>query len=204
VNLHRRAAPLLAVLLLGAIVVAACSGAPHTTTVPPETKGPATLYVALGGDDNRGDRNALAASWPQLLFRTALPETAVFVNLSNPRSGAADILAAEIPIAIKLHPDIVTITILDDAERGTDPAIVEHDLTDAIHELRAHHTTKILLGTIPDTTVSPATTQALNHTIEHVATDTHVQLVDLQAATGATAHATAANIAHAFARALHT
>jgi hypothetical protein len=149
--------------------------------VPPESKAPATLYVALGGDDNGGGRNHLADAWPQVLFRTALPPTASFVNLSNPRSGAAEILTREVQPAVALRPDIVTITILDDAERGTDPGLVELDLMRIVRELRTNGKTEIFIGTIPDGTAAP---------------------IALHSVAGSDDETTAAHIARSFAAAL--
>ena len=170
--------------------------------MPPESKGPATLYVALGGDDNGGGRNHLADAWPQVLFRTALPPTATFVNLSTPRTGAAEILTNEIQPALALRPDIVTITVLDDAERGTAPGLVESDLMRIVTELRVNRKTKIFIGTIPDGAAAPAATQALDQAITRVAAESAVTVVDLHAVTGSDDESTAAHIARSFAAAL--
>ena len=50
------------------------------------------------------------------------------MNLADARSGSAEIMASQVGPALAIHPDVVTITLFDDAERGTDPALVELDL----------------------------------------------------------------------------
>jgi GDSL-like Lipase/Acylhydrolase family len=191
-----------AVALLIAALLAACAGSPSESTLPREKKGPAPLYVALGGDDNGAGRRQLAAAWPQILFRTALPRGATFVNLSVPRAGIADVLATEVDEAVRLHPDVVTITMIDDAERGSTADHVEADLTEVVRRLRARRSTKVLIGTIPDGVAEPAITGALDQAIARVATATSSTLVDLGSLAGPRAGSRDERIADAFARAL--
>ena len=107
------------------------------------------LYVALGGDDNVGSRATVADAWPQRLFRTALSRDSTFVNLADSRSGVAEVRTDQLPEAVALHPDVVTITLLDDAERGTDPAVVEEDLRAVVMRLDRRPGTTVLVGTTP-------------------------------------------------------
>ena len=53
------------------------------------------------------------------------------------------------------RPDLVTITVLDDAELGTDPALVELDLMRIVRELRMNRQDEDLIGTVPDGTAAP-------------------------------------------------
>ncbi len=189
-------------MAVAALLAVGCSGAPVAKALPPETNGRTTLYVSLGGDDNGGGRDNLAGGWPQLLFRSALPQTAVFVNLSNPRSGAAEILSRQVGVAAALRPDIVTITLIDDAERGTDPALVATDLDEVLGRLRADHAARVLVGTIPDGVTTPAATNALNAVITKVAGASDAAVVDLSATQGTSPELTATRIADAFATAI--
>jgi len=199
----RRGARVLTGLLAGAVVAAACGGGTSNPTLPPEAKGRPTVYVALGGDDNGAGRRGIAAAWPQVLFRTAFPRTAVFVNLSSPRAGAETMLDTQVGSAVALHPDVVTITVIDDAEHDTSPAVVEQDLTAAIGRLRAGRSPRVLVGTIPNSAAPAPVTQPLDQAIAAAARASGATLVDLGTADGPNDEAMGTQIARSFARALH-
>ena len=185
-------------LVLG--VLAACGASSGPAALPPEKKGPPFLYVALGGDDNGTGRTTLASAWPQIFFRSDLPRTAQFVNLARPRSGITQILNDEVDHATRLQPDLVTITLIDDAERATPTTTVEHDLAAVLQRLARHHRTTILVGTVPPNVGTSTATEALNQTITRVADAASVTLVDLPV-DNSTSASGAAKIAEIFARA---
>ena len=200
----RRGARMLAGALAGAVLAAACGGGPSNQTLPPETKGRATVYVALGGDDNGFGRRGLLGAWPQTLFRTSFPRTAVFFNLSSPRAGAETVLDAQVGQAVALKPDVVTITVFDDAEHGTPPTVVQQDLTTAIGRLRARGAPRVLVGTIPNSVAPASVAQPLDQAIAAAALTSGATLIDLGAAYGPNDEQMGAQIAQAFARALRT
>ena len=187
-----------AVVLAGALG-SGCSGSSQPATFPAEKVGAATRYVALGGDDNLGSRRTFADAWPQRVFRGALPRGAVFVNVADSRSGIAEILTDQVDEAIALRPDIVTITLVDDAERETAPDAVERDLTEVLERLRtARPKARVLVGTIPPGSSSPETADGLDQAIRRAAADRAV-VVDLGAVDTSGPDLRNAAIAHAFA-----
>jgi hypothetical protein len=198
----RRAALLGAVLV--ATLVTACSGAPDERVLPKEPSGPAVTYVALGGDDVSGGRRTFASTWPHRLFRTALPLTADLVDLSDPRSGIAQVRADQLDRAVAAKPALVTLTLLDDAERGSDPDGVGSDLAAVLTALTARDTTRVLVGTVPDGSAAPAVVEGLNQAIRTTAAGRpHVRVVDLATVGRADTPDGATRTAQAFARAVH-
>jgi hypothetical protein len=159
------------------------------------------LYVALGGDDNVGSRATFADAWPQQLFRSALPRDGVFVNLADGRSGIAEVRATQLQDAVALHPDVVTITLLDDAERGTDPTAVEDGVRAVVTRLDRITGTTVLVGTTPSGTDGQEDTAALDAAIRRGAAG-HATVVDLSSVVAGDRTATATAIAAAFAAAL--
>ncbi len=195
-----RARWVVASTVLVVAALAGCSGSSTRATLPPEKPGPATVYAALGGDDNVGGRATLAGAWPQRLFRTALAPSAVFVNFADSRSGAAEILSQQVDAAARLKPDVVTVTLIDDAERDTDPGRVEQDLTDIVARLHRDRHTEILIGTIPAGVGTPAQAAALDQAIARAAAGSTV--VDLGAVDLRDRSTAPEKIARAFAAAL--
>lgn len=102
-------------LALAVIVVAgACSGGsnPPEALVPPApNEGPPLLYVAIGASETYGigADDPLRESWPHIFFRTALPRNTSFVNLGVPGATVENALTQELPHALELRPDIVTV-----------------------------------------------------------------------------------------------
>ncbi len=191
----------LAGVLLGVAFAAGCSGGGPPAALPAERAGRGVLYVALGGDDNVGTRATFADAWPQELFRSALSRDSVFVNLADARSGIAEVRAEQLQPAAALRPDVVTITLVDDAERTTDPAIVEADLRAVVTRLDRTPGTTVLVGTTPPGTASPATAAALDAAIRRGVAG-RATVVDLGGVGGGDRTAVAAAIAKSFAAAL--
>jgi GDSL-like Lipase/Acylhydrolase family len=185
-----------------AMVVAACSGAPDDATVPKERRTTAFTYVSLGGDDAAGARGRFGNAWPHVLFRTALPRSAQLVDLGTRRSGIGEIGANQVDRAVAARPDLVTLTLLDDAERGNDPDRVAADLGAVLDRLRARKA-QVLVGTIPDDAADPATVSGLDTAIRAAAAGRpDVTVVDLGAVGRPDTPSGAIRTARAFARAV--
>ena len=191
----------LVIALVGVSVLAGCDSSPEATPVT-RARGHASLYVALGGDDVYGGRTGLTTAWPQLLFRTSLPITTTFVNLAGRRAGVADVLRQQVDAARTLRPDLVTITVSDDAVRGTDPAVVGSDLDAVVRRLRTGTTTKVLVGTVPPDAAAPEVVTALNAEITRVATAAGATVVDLGSVRSTDPTVRSHQVARAFAAAL--
>ena len=197
---HRRASVLLLVGILAAMFVAGCSGSSPPSALPAEQAGKAVRYAALGGDDNVGGRDSFADAWPQRLFRSTLSSRSVFVDFADDRSGSAEILASQVGPTVAFHPDVVTITLLDDAERETDPAIVERDLRDVMTRLTRTGAT-ILVGTTPAGIEAVDETAALDAAIRRASAG-RATVVDLGSTGDGDRESRAAAIARSFAKVL--
>ena len=172
------AIPVVWLALVLAVGFAGCDPSPHAAPVLRE-RGRPSLYVALGGGDVYGGRTGLTSAWPQILFRTALPITTTFVNLAGRREGVGDVLRGQVEAARLLRPELVTITVADDAERGTAPAEVEADLDAVVRRLRMGTTTRVLIGTVPPDAAAPEVVARLNAVVTRVALGAGATVVDL-------------------------
>lgn len=171
-------APALALAI--ALALAACSvgGGPPLATgppPPPDNPGPAQTYVAIGASETvgAGARDPVRDAWTQVFFRTALPRASTFVNLGLPGATVAQGLRDELPLAIAVHPTIVTVWLnLNDLIAGVSPADFERDLSRLVHALRATGA-KVLVANTPvvDTLVPVAEAAPLD--VIHAAVDAY-------------------------------
>ena len=196
----RRGSALLLVGILAAMVLVGCSGSSPPSALPAEQAGKSVRYVALGVTTTSATASSFADAWPQRLFRSTLSRDSVFVNLAERRSGSAEILASQVGPAVAIRPDVLTITLLDDAERGTDPAIVEENLGAVLSRLGRTGAT-ILVGTTPAGIESAPATAALNAAIRRASAG-RATIVDIEGIGGGDRQTTAAAIARAFAAVL--
>ena len=143
-----------------AVVVAACStpGA-DPTSHPPAPSGPQVVYVAVGASETAGvgSDQPLREAWPQVLFRTALPPSTVFVNLGIPGATVATALRDELPQALELAPALVTVWLnVNDLFSGVSPADFERDLGTLVRSLRRGGGTRVLVANVPPLDRLPA------------------------------------------------
>jgi lysophospholipase L1-like esterase len=105
----------------------------------------------VGATDSH--RNA----WTQIFFRTALPRSAVFVNMAVPGSTLAAALAAQVPEAVALSPGVVTVWLnVNDLLHAVTPSSYEADLTKLVTALRRGGATKVLVANTPPLDDLPA------------------------------------------------
>jgi len=195
-------------VIVGSVVVVAafvglagCDGEQAATPVR-EAPGRESLYVALGGEDVFGGPGSLVTGWPRVLFRTALPITATFVNLAGPDDGAADVLRRQVEVARELRPDLVTITVVHDAEGGVDAAAVGADLQAVVERLRDGTKTRVLVGTLPPDAAAPDVVAALNAAVTQAANASGATIVDLSTVRSTDPAVRGSEIASVFAAAL--
>jgi lysophospholipase L1-like esterase len=184
---------LAAVAAAGLLGLSACGG-PTTAAVPGAPTGPMLVYVALGDGASLGEGTAdpLTQSWPQQLFRTALPESATYVNLAVPGATAAGALTDELPQALGLHPNLATVW-LDEPEvlDGAPVAGYAGALRSLLRSLRDGGRTTVLVANLPPLQDLPADRSrvglaarvaAYNAAIGATVHDTGCVLVDLATA----------------------
>lgn len=174
------------VLLLALAAAAGCSGGsdaagPATTSAD---SGDPITFVTMGSSETSGERlpDPLRSAWSQLLYRSAFPRRAVYVNLASSRSSVADGLAQQLPAAIALHPTVATIWFgVSDAFAATPVDSFGADLTTMVEGLEAAGTRVIVvLGPgPPDGDVDPT---AYTDRAEQVAEAADADVVDLREA----------------------
>jgi lysophospholipase L1-like esterase len=148
-----------AALLLAAVtglLLSACSPGPTARTaavaLPGAGDGPTVVDVAVGASETvgAGTQDRLRSAWPQVLYLTTLQRGAVFYNFGIPGATVAQALTAELPPALAVHPDLVTVWLnVDDLLAGVPPAQYEILLTHLVHALRRDGHTRVLVANTP-------------------------------------------------------
>jgi lysophospholipase L1-like esterase len=153
----------LAVAVL-AVAFAGCSPGGRSATgrpnvAPATSTAPAPIYVAVGASETAGigAEVPLRDGWPRVLFRTAMPENTVFVNMGIPGATVAQALAEELPMALDQKPTVVTVWLnVNDIIAGVVPADFERDLGTLVHQLRRGGATRVLVANTPPLDHLPA------------------------------------------------
>ncbi len=145
---------------VAAVLVAACSTpGENPRSSPPAPSGPQIVYVAVGASETVGvgSDQPLREAWPQVLFRTALPPSSVFVNLGIPGATVATAVREELPQALELAPALVTVWLnVNDLLTGVAPADFERDLGTLVRGLRRGGSTRVLVANVPPLDRLPA------------------------------------------------
>jgi acyl-CoA thioesterase I len=146
-------------LVLLATLATACSASRTAATPKPTPTAAQLVYVAVGASESVGvgATDPRRDAWTQVFFRTALPRSAVFVNMAVPGSTVAEALAAQVPEAVALSPQVVTVWLnVNDILHGVAPASYEADLTRLVTALRRGGATKVLVANTPPLDDLPA------------------------------------------------
>ena len=133
------------------------STAPADTT--PAPSGPPPVYVAVGASETTGigAEVPLREAWPRVLFRTAMPENTIFVNMGIPGATVAQALREELPLALQQQPTIVTVWLnVNDIIAGVEPPQFERELGMLVNGLRRGGTTRVLVANTPPLDRLPA------------------------------------------------
>ncbi len=157
------------------LALVGCSSSGGSTVAAPPDVAPVT-FVVVGGDDVLGlvRRDQLVGSWPQLVFRDALPVQAAYVNLGQ--SGFSVIGAAAVlePSFAELQPDVVAIWAgVTDAASGRAVADFRAGLDDLAALATRKANSNVLLATLPN---GPAD---YNDVIREIASQRSLRLVEL-------------------------
>jgi len=142
-----------------AVLLAACS-TPNGRALPPAAvNGPELTYVALGASETAGfgSDQPLREGWPRVLFQTALPPSAVFVNMGIPGATVSQALREELPQALTVKPALATVWLnVNDIIAGVAVADFERDLATLVHGLRNNGATRVLVANVPPLDTLPA------------------------------------------------
>ncbi len=148
------------VTVILALVVAACSSPTRRGLPPPAVPaGTPIVYVAVGASETTGfgADEPLRDSWPRVLYRTALPPSAVFVNMGIPGATVTEALRDELPQALTVHPALATVWLnVNDIVAGVPASDFERDLGTLVRSLRANGATRVLVANVPPLDELPA------------------------------------------------
>ena len=144
----------LALFTLTALVVGAgCAQSGNASSVartPPPI--PANVYAAIGASETVGvgadhpEREA----WTQVLYQTALPRSAVFYNFGEPGTTTADALPRQVPQALSVRPDLVTVWLnTNDIVHSVPVASYEAALDHLVAQLRQGGEARVLVANTP-------------------------------------------------------
>jgi lysophospholipase L1-like esterase len=140
--------------------VTACSFSSAGQDVPAATpSGPTFLYVAVGASETVGfgSDQPLRDAWPRVFHRTALPQSAQFVNMGIPGATVAQALRDELPSTLTLRPAIVTVWLnVNDVTSRVTPDAYERDLDALVRALRRNGATRVLVANTPPLDHLPA------------------------------------------------
>jgi lysophospholipase L1-like esterase len=143
-------------IVVAAAVLTACgssSGSIGAGAVPSVSpSGPALTYVAIGASETLGfgARDPIRQAWTQVFYRTALPRAVTLVNLGIPGATVLDALQREVPEAVRLNPDIVTVWLnVNDLMQGVTPDEFGRRITTLLRDLRAAGDASILVANTP-------------------------------------------------------
>jgi acyl-CoA thioesterase-1 len=192
----RRRTPLLAVLVT--LLASGCFAGRSGTELPVAAPAPRAVYVAVGASESVGvgADNPVTESWPQVLFRTAMPIGTVFYDVAAAGATVREALADQVPRALELAPTVVTVWLnVNDITAFVPVERYEEDLRTLVHDLRRSGRTRVLLANTPPLDElpalvrlhlpEPAVAQAVaryDDAIARVAAAEGADLVDLHAA----------------------
>lgn len=166
------------VVIVLAAALAACSSTPAattsavpgetrtptlsiTTTAPtatPTTTTPALRYVALGASDTVGvgATDPATGAWPARIA-ARLPARTDYVNLGISGSLAAQASHEQVPRAVALRPQLVTIWLaVNDLNASVSPTDYAAALHSVIDPLLSGTPARVFVGTVPDLRTVPA------------------------------------------------
>jgi len=135
-----------------AVVTSACGSIHSAPVLRHAPAGAPYRYVAVGGTDaaGGGTDDPFLDAWPQQLFRTSMPLSAVLVNASVPNETVAQARIVQVPTALALSPTVVTVWLVSgDLLAGTSPATFRSELLLLLTSLRDRGRTTVLVGTAP-------------------------------------------------------
>ena len=150
---------------LGAVVAAAlsCAGclssSPTGASEAPAPSGPTVVYAAIGGNETAGfdATDPQRQAWPLLYAHTALPEQTVVYDLAGPGQTAADAVADQLPAALEVHPQVVTVWLGPaDLLVGTPPSTFGSELGRLLGALRQRPAPQVLVADMPPLSQYPA------------------------------------------------
>ena len=140
--------------LFSCLMLVACTttGAAHRAPNASGSSSPAIVYAAIGASETVGVGAAdpVSDAWPQVLFRAALPESAVLYNFGGPGATVASALHDEVPEALSVEPTLVTVWLnVNDLIAGVSAFDYENELERLVHTMRRGGAATVLVANTP-------------------------------------------------------
>jgi hypothetical protein len=135
-----------------AVLASSCGSTHSAPVLRHAAAGTPYRYVAVGGTDAFGGStdDPLLDAWPQQLFRTSMPLSAVLVNAAVPDETVAQARIDQVPTALASPPTVVTVWLVSgDLLAGTSPVTFGSELLQLLTDLRHGGRTTVLVGTAP-------------------------------------------------------
>lgn len=145
-------------IAVGYLLSCAACGASTTPQIPGAavsvpSPGKALVYTAVGASETAGvgaDIDRFRDAWPAVLYASALPIAAVYYNLGISGATIPDALTDELPRALELHPDLVTVWLnVNDLVTGRDVATYQAGLQQLVRALRQGGHARVLVANTP-------------------------------------------------------
>ncbi len=141
------------VVLVAAVLAAGCtsSGSSASSHASPDSAAP-IIYAAIGASDGVGvgAEDRLRDAWPQVFFRTALPESAVLYNFSIPGATVVTALSEEDPVALSVDPMLVTVWLnVNDLIGRVSASDYESRLDRLVRDMRRGGKARVLVANTP-------------------------------------------------------
>lgn len=141
--------PLAAVLLVACTIAGTDQGRRQAASSSPA---PPIVYAVVGASDSVGvgASDPVRDAWPQVLFRSALPESAVMYNFGVPGATVASALTDEVPEALSVEPTLITVWLnVNDLIAGVGPSDYESEFEQLVHALRRGGSARVLIANTP-------------------------------------------------------
>lgn len=193
----------LPLVLAAALLLSACDGiatsrratatpTPSPTLVPTGTPGPRLAYAAIGASDayGVGTANPAKDNWPTVLAGDLGPSIQL-TNLGIPGATVAIARRDELPIALHLQPDLITVFLgVNDILDNVPTATFTEQISALLMQLHTQTDARVFIGNLPDVTLLPEfarhdlialRTQVIvwNAAIAHAAAEAGATVVDL-------------------------
>jgi acyl-CoA thioesterase I len=144
-----------------ALLMAACAGqSPASTRTPePPPLTDAHVYVAIGASETVGIGAAAPErdGWTARFYRAAVPSSGVFYDLGEVGATTALAETDQVPVALSLHPDLVTVWLnTNDITHSVPVAVYEAQLDDVLSRLHRAGAARVLVANTPVLSGLPA------------------------------------------------
>ena len=126
--------------------------APAAHATPSRTPEPPIVYTAIGASETVGvgADHPTTDSWPQVFYRTALPQSAVYYNFGIPGDVAMTALTDQAPEALSQEPSVVTVWLnVNDLLAGVSAARFEGYLGQLVRDARRKGAATVLVANTP-------------------------------------------------------